>query len=316
MEPVEVEHFVARDAQRTTPKPKPERLPFKLYWSSPETGVWLYQADCLTFMDRVAERYPDGHFDMIFADPPYFLSNGGISCHAGRMVSVNKGDWDKSRGPEANHEFNLEWLSRCQRVLKPNGTIWVSGTAHVIHSVGYAMQQLGYKLLNDITWIKPNPPPNLSCRYFTHATETIIWAAKNAKSKHHFNYDLMRKLAGGRQMKSLWADAQRDADAPLDIFEVLPPRREEKLHGKHPTQKPVLLLERIILASTAKDALVLDPFMGSGTTGVAACRLGRRFVGLEMEDTYVAQAGRRVGDILELRRQMEALTRCSPAEPA
>ena len=126
-------------------------------------------------------------FDCIFADPPYFLSNGGITCHAGRMVKVDKGDWDKSRGPELNHEFNLEWLSRCQRVLKPHGTIWVSGTHHVI-CIGYALQQLGYKTLNDIAWEKPNPPPNLSCRYFTHSTETILWAAKNEKSKHTFNY--------------------------------------------------------------------------------------------------------------------------------
>jgi hypothetical protein len=144
-----------------------------------------------------------GRFDAIFADPPYFLSNGGITCHAGKMVKVDKGDWDKSRGAELNHEFNLEWLKRCQRVLKPNGTIWVSGTHHVIFSIGYAMQQLGYKILNDIAWEKPNPPPNLSCRYFTHSTETILWAAKNEKSKHVFNYQEMRKVTG-KQMKTVW----------------------------------------------------------------------------------------------------------------
>jgi len=141
---------------------------------------------------------------MIFADPPYFLSNGGITCHAGKMVKVDKGDWDKSRGPEENHQFNTEWLRRCQRVLKPNGTIWVTGTHHVIFSVGYAMQQLGYKILNDIAWEKPNPPPNLSCRYFTHSTETIIWAAKSEKSKHHFNYQAMRQANHGKQMKTVW----------------------------------------------------------------------------------------------------------------
>ena len=173
-------------------------------WKDPERGVWLYQGNCLSIMDRIAERHPDGVFDMIFADPPYFLSNGGITCHAGRMVSVNKGEWDKSRGPEENHNFNREWLARCQKVLKSDGTIWVSGTAHVIHSVGFAMQQLGFKLLNGITWVKPNPPPNLSCRYFTHATETIIWAAKSEKSRHYFDYKLMRQMAGGKQMKSVW----------------------------------------------------------------------------------------------------------------
>jgi site-specific DNA-methyltransferase (adenine-specific) len=151
-----------------------------------------------------SRKFPESSVDLIFVDPPYFLSNGGITCHAGKMVSVHKGDWDKSRGPDANHEFNRAWLSASQRVLKPNGSIWVSGTAHVIHSVGFAMQQLGFKLLNDISWVKPNPPPNLSCRYFTHATETIIWAAKNAKSRHTFNYKHLKEINRGKQMKSVW----------------------------------------------------------------------------------------------------------------
>ena len=127
--------------------------------------VWLYQANCLQLMDALIDKYPDGCFDMIFADPPYFLSNGGITCHAGRMVKVDKGSWDKSEGPELNHKFNNEWLSRCQKLLRKDGTIWVSGTNHIIYSVGFAMQQLGMKILNDIIWEKPNPPPNLSCRY-------------------------------------------------------------------------------------------------------------------------------------------------------
>ena len=183
--------------------------------------IRIYQGDCLEILAAV----PEGSVDLIFADPPYFLSNDGITCHAGRMVSVNKGQWDRSRGPDANHDFNRAWLAACQRVLKPNGTIWVSGTAHVIHSVGFAMQQLGLKLLNDISWVKPNPPPNLSCRYFTHATETIIWAAKNRKSRHTFHYKLMKELAGGKQMKSVW--------------QIYPPEPWEKRFGKHPTQKPV-----------------------------------------------------------------------------
>ena len=165
--------------------------------------LWLYHGNCLELLDAIAAKYPDGRFDAIFADPPYFLSNGGITCHAGKMVKVDKGDWDVSRGPELNHEFNTEWLRRCQRVLKPNGTIWVTGTHHVIFSIGYAMQQLGYKILNDIAWEKPNPPPNLSCRYFTHSTETVLWAAKDAKSKHVFNYQEMRKVTG-KQMKTVW----------------------------------------------------------------------------------------------------------------
>ena len=165
--------------------------------------LWLYHGNCLELLDAIAAKYPEGRFDCIFADPPYFLSNGGISCHAGRMVKVDKGDWDKSRGPELNHEFNLEWLRRCQRVLKPNGTLWVSGTHHVIFSIGYAMQQLGLKILNDISWEKPNPPPNLSCRYFTHSTETVLWAAKSEKSKHLFNYQEMKSVTG-KQMKTVW----------------------------------------------------------------------------------------------------------------
>jgi len=231
--------------------------------------ITIYQGDCLEILAAI----PENCVDLIFADPPYFLSNDGITCHAGRMVSVNKGDWDRSRGPEVNHEFNRAWLAACQRMLKPNGTIWVSGTSHVIHSVGFAMQQLGFKLLNDITWVKPNPPPNLSCRYFTHATETVIWAAKNKKSRHTFHYKLMKEQAGGKQMKSVW--------------EILPPDREEKRLGKHPTQKPVALLERILLASSNPSDLVLDPFMGSGTTAIAALRLSRCVVAVDSESASV-----------------------------
>ncbi len=291
MSPPVVEQLCVRDGIAEKRSASPKELPFRLSWADPEHGIWLYHADCLTFMDRVIERHPDGCFDMIFADPPYFLSNGGITCHAGRMVSVDKGAWDKSRGPEENHEFNREWLSRCQHVLKRNGTIWVSGTAHVIHSVGFAMQQLGFKLLNDITWVKPNPPPNLSCRYFTHATETILWAAKNYQSKHRFNYERMRQLANGRQMKSVW---QLPEDTVPDIWEVPPPSRDEKAFGKHPTQKPVALIERILEACTIPGDLVLDPFMGSGTTGVACARTGRRFIGVELDASYVNQAEKRL----------------------
>ncbi len=245
----------------------------KLVYENDERGISLYCGNSLELLDAIADQYPQGRFDCIFADPPYFLSNGGITCQAGKMVKVDKGDWDKSRGPELNHEFNLEWLRRCQRVLKPNGTIWVSGTHHVIFSIGYAMQQLGMKVLNDITWEKPNPPPNLSCRYFTHSTETILWAAKNEKSKHCFNYDLMRKTNAGKQMKSVW--------------NMTAPSGDEKTHGKHPTQKPLRLVERCILASTNEGDLVLDPFLGGGTTAVAALRTKRKCVGVEADDEHI-----------------------------
>jgi site-specific DNA-methyltransferase (adenine-specific) len=242
--------------------------------------IRLYQGDSLELLPLL----PAESVDLIFADPPYFLSNGGITCHAGKMVSVNKGDWDKSRGPDANHEFNRAWLAACQRVLKPNGSLWVSGTAHVIHSVGFAMQQLGFKLLNDISWVKPNPPPNLSCRYFTHATETIIWAARDKKSRHTFNYKLMKETNRGKQMKSVW--------------EIKPPETWEKRFGKHPTQKPLALLERILLASSHEGDLVLDPFSGSGTTLLAARKLRRTAVGLELSYDYLSLALQRITDTL------------------
>jgi len=241
-----------------------------------EGKVILYLGDCLSLLSQINEKYPDGFFDLIFADPPYFLSNGGVTCKSGRMVPVDKGEWDRSAGPEEDHEFNRIWLTACQAALRTNGTIWVSGTSHVIYSVGYAMQQLGLKILNDITWEKPNPPPNLSCRYFTHSTETVIWAAKSKKAKHKFDYKEMRRQAGGKQMKSVWR--------------ITPPEPWEKRHGKHPTQKPVALLKRIIEASSEPGDWVFDPFMGSGTTAVAAITQRRRFVGIDSDEAFVRLA--------------------------
>ena len=285
-------------------------VPSRLAYQDATRGIWVYQGDCLEVLDQIVAKHPDGCFDMIFADPPYFLSNGGITCHAGKMVKVDKGDWDKSRGPELNHEFNTEWLRRCQRVLKPNGTIWVTGTHHVIFSVGFALQQLGFKILNDIAWEKPNPPPNLSCRYFTHSTETVIWAARNEKSRHVFNYAAMKAVTG-KQMKTVWRKEefkpQMDTDAaqmkenirenPCEsvatIWTLPAPGRDEKTFGKHPTQKPVALVERCLLAATNAGDLVLDPFMGAGTTAVACVRTYRLFVGIELDYRHVELAGKR-----------------------
>jgi len=244
----------------------------------------IIEGNCLEVMDNFIS-IPDKRFDFVFADPPYFLSNGGITCKNGKMVKVDKGDWDKSQGAEVNHEFNTEWLKRCQELLTPNGTVVVSGTHHVIHSVGFAMQQLGMKILNSITWEKPNPPPNLSCRYFTHSTETLIWAAKNEKSKHTFNYELMKEINGGKQMKDVW--------------NFTAPKKTEKRFGKHPTQKPESLLERIILAATNEGDIVLDPFNGSGTSGVAAIRNRRKYVGIELDKTFISLTQERLADVLE-----------------
>ncbi len=262
----------------------PSTLPAPAF-DDPKHHVRIYHGDCLELLAQI----PESTVDLVFADPPYFLSNGGITCHAGKMVSVHKGDWDKLPGSDVGpvrarfdkvHEFNTAWLAAAQRVLKPNGSIWVSGTSHVIHSVGFAMQQLGFKLLNDISWVKPNPPPNLSCRYFTHATETLIWAAKDKKSRHTFNYKLMKEANRGKQMKSVW--------------EIRPPESWEKKFGKHPTQKPVALLERILLASTNEGDLVLDPFLGGGTTLLTAFRLRRHALGCELSAEFLSLSLRRI----------------------
>jgi len=230
----------------------------------------------------ILPRLPAGRFHMIFADPPYFLSGGGITCKSGRMVSVDKGDWDRPEGFAKAYEFTREWLSLCRRLLARDGTIWVSGTRHIIHIVGYAMQELGYKLLNEIIWYKRNAPPNLSCRYFTHSTETILWAARSEKSRHTFNYEAMKEQNDGKQMRNVW--------------DIAPPRKNEKRYGKHPTQKPEALLERIVEASTKPGKFVLDPFCGSGTTGVAALRLGRLFLGIDSSADYLSIAQHRLLD--------------------
>ncbi len=251
-----------------------------LEYCDAEHGIWTFNDDCLKLLDSLIEAFPNGLFDMVFADPPYFLSNGGISCLSGRMVQVDKGEWDKSRGAVENHAFNLEWLRRCQQLLKPNGTIWISGTQHVIYSVGYALQQLEYRILNDIVWEKPNPPPNLGCRCFTHSTETVLWAAKSKKSKHVFNYELMKKINGGKQMKSVWR--------------MTAPTSSEKAQGKHPTQKPLSLVERCLLASTNEFDFVLDPFLGSGTTALACLQTRRHCVGIEADKKYITLAASRI----------------------
>ena len=238
----------------------------------------VIKGDCFTVMDKMIKG--GKKFDMIFADPPYFLSNGGVTCQSGKMVNVDKGDWDESQGPELNHEFNTEWLRRCKDLLADNGTLWVSGTMHIIYSVGFAMQQLEMKILNNVTWQKPNPPPNLAGRYFTHSTETLLWARKSEKSKHKYNYSLMKEENEGKQMKDVWT--------------FTAPKKSEKTEGNHPTQKPIVLLDRIIRASTEEGATILDPFLGSGTTSVAAVLTGRNSIGIEQEEEYCELAKKRI----------------------
>jgi site-specific DNA-methyltransferase (adenine-specific) len=227
------------------------------------------------------------YFDMIFADPPYFLSNGGISIQSGEVVSVNKGDWDKGLSPEAMNDFNLRWISLRRDKLKDNGTIWISGTYHNIFSVANALTQLGFKILNVVTWAKTNPPPNVSCRYFTYSTEFIIWARKKEKVAHYYNYELMKRINGDKQMRDVW---NLPAIAPW-----------EKSCGKHPTQKPLGLLSRIIMASTKPGAWILDPFAGSSTTGIAANLLDRRYLGIEREEEFALMGKRRREEIDDTR---------------
>lgn len=211
-------------------------------------------------------------FDMVFADPPYFLSNDGLSVQSGKIVSVNKGAWDRSGGMEFVNDFNRSWLRLVRDKMKEDATIWISGTMHNIFSVGQLLTELGFRILNIVTWVKTNPPPNFSCRFFTHSTEQIIWARKTAQTPHYYNYELMKQLNGNKQMKDVW---ELPAIAPW-----------EKKMGKHPTQKPLSVLTRLLLASTRPNAWVLDPFAGSSTTGIAANLLGRRYLGIDLEADF------------------------------
>jgi site-specific DNA-methyltransferase (adenine-specific) len=233
-------------------------------------------------------KLPSESVDLIFADPPYNLSNGGKTCHSGRRVRVDKGEWDRSGGFTADVAFHTQWLQASRRLLRKNGSIWVTGTLHSIYVCGYLLRVLGFDIINDITWYKPNAAPNLGCRMFTHSHETLLWARRDRESRHVFNYSEMKKGDWGdrlkvmdKQMRSVWR------------IPAAPP--SERSFGKHPTQKPVALLERVLLASTARGDTVLDPFMGSGTTGVVCVKHGRNFIGIEKDASYMALAARRLG---------------------
>lgn len=243
----------------------------------------LYDGDCF----KLLKKFNDKSVDMIFADPPYFLSSGGISCHSGKQVSVNKGSWDNTLNIEEKIKYNRKWIKECRRILKDDGSIWLSGTFHNIYSIGVSLELEGFSIINNITWQKPNPAPNLACRCFTNSSETILWARKqitpNKKGHHTFNYSLMKEINSGKQMKDVWL--------------INLPKKSEKKYGYHPTQKPEALLERIILASTNENDLVLDPFCGSGTTGVCCLKLNRKFIGIEKEQEYLSISKNRISEI-------------------
>jgi len=251
----------------------------------------LYKNDCL----KILEQIPENSIDMIFADPPYFLSSGTFSCQNGKMVSVKKGNWDLSNGLKKDFDFHIAWTKACHRVLKPGGTIWISGTYHSIYQCGFALQVNKFHILNDIAWFKPNASPNLSCRFFTASHETLIWARKDKKGKHKFNYKLMKEgnwpedfiKKPGLQMRSVWAMGT--------------PKPAEKKFGKHPTQKPIDLLVRIVMASTDKNDVVLDPFAGSSTTGLASALNNRKFIGIDLEKQYLDLSVKRFKDLKNIK---------------
>lgn len=243
-----------------------------------DKNITLYHMDSLKLLKNIKSN----SIDMVFADPPYFLSNGGITCNSGQMVPVHKGNWDKSSNISID-KFNYTFLAEVKRILTNDGTVWVSGTMHNIYSLGTQLQRLNFKILNNITWEKTSPPPNLSCRMFTHSTENIIWAKKTENSKHTFNYDLMKNENGGKQMKDIW--------------KLGTAKPSEKRFGSHPTQKPLALLSRIIKASTNEGDTILDPFIGSGTTAVVAKLEGRKCIGIDLDTDYLNIASKRVSSV-------------------
>lgn len=265
------------------------------YYKSPNKDFTLIKGDCV----ETLSKFKFG-FDMVFADPPYFLSNGGISYQSGKVVCVNKGDWDRPTTPEEMDLFNLRWLHACREHMKENATIWISGTHHNIFSVQQQLVKLGFKILNVITWAKTNPPPNISCRYFTYSTEFIIWARKSQKVAHYFDYDLMKQLNGDKQM--------------TDVWQLPAIGRWEKSCGKHPTQKPLGVLSRLIQASTRPNDWILDPFNGSATTGIAANLLGRRYLGLEIDEEFLLISKNRREEIENLAVRDEYLSRLEKAK--
>ena len=238
------------------------------FYKSGDKKFTLLKGNTIELLPKINHK-----FNMVFADPPYFLSNNGLSIQNGKIVSVNKGAWDKSLGIEQINNFNREWLRKVRKVMKDDATIWISGTHHNIFSIGQILTELNFKILNVITWQKTNPPPNFSCRFFTHSTEQIIWARKKEKVPHYYNYDLMKKLNGNKQMRDVW------------LFPAI--AKWEKNCGKHPTQKPLSILNRIILASTKENDWILDPFCGSSTTGIASNLNNRKVLGIDLDKGFL-----------------------------
>jgi site-specific DNA-methyltransferase (adenine-specific) len=270
-----------------------------LYYQSKDSSITLIHGDSIKVLKALQEEGVEA--DLLFADPPYHLSNGGVTCKSGKMVKVHKGDWDKSAGAVEDHKFVLEWLGASLNVLEKNGAIWVSGTHHIIFSIGYAFQELGAKILNTVIWEKAAPPPHLACRYYTHSHETILWCRKTEKAKHVYNYAFEKEANGGKQQKDIWYP-RNTVDGKQEFpnhWRIGSARKAEKAFGRHPTQKPIELLDRIVRCSSNEGDLVIDPFCGSGTTGIAAIALGRNFIGIDMNEEYLELTKRRFIDLRE-----------------
>lgn len=249
-----------------------------MFYQSKDNQFFLYQGDTIQVL-----RQLDQQADMVFADPPYFLSNGGKKIQGNQMVSVDKGSWDKAESLEQINNFNREWIDACKSLLKDNGTIWVCGTFHNIYSVEMCLKEAGFQIINIITWQKTDPTPTWGDLHFNFSSEYIIWARKNPKSRHYFNYELMKQLNGGVLMPDVWK---------LPTVGIW-----EKTCGKHPTQKPLRLLYRIILASTQAGETIVDPFAGSCTTGIAANLLDRKFIGIDQSEEFLKLGIRRKTEI-------------------
>lgn len=245
-----------------------------MFYQSKDNNFCLYQGNSMQVLGQLTEPV-----DMIFADPPYFLSNGGKKIQGRRMVSVDKGDWDKVASMDYIDKFNQEWIDACKPLLKDNGTIWVCGTFHNIYSVEKCLKNAGFQIINIITWQKSDPTSTWGELHFNFSSEYVIWARKNPQSKHFFNYELMKQLNGGVLMPDVWK---------LPTVGMW-----EKTCGKHPTQKPLRLLYRIVLASTRVSETILDPFSGSCTTGIAANLLGRKFIGIDQSEEFLNLGKRR-----------------------
>ena len=238
--------------------------------------------DCLNELKNL----PDKSVDMVFADPPYNLQlNNHLIRPDNTSVDAVDDYWDKFESMSSYDDFTFKWLNEVRRVLKDDGTIWVIGSYHNIFRVGCILQNLGFWILNDIVWIKNNPMPNFKGTRFTNAHETLIWCSKSRKSKYTFNYEAMKALNDGLQMRSDWG---------LPICTGNERVKDETGEKLHSTQKPENLLYRVILSSTKKGDLILDPFFGSGTTGAVAKKLGRNFIGIERDKKYVDGATKRI----------------------